>query len=416
MTRRRLTKQYFLRCVGEYHEGQARIWSQRGEARFTIMRCGRRFGKTSLLARELLWIVLRGGRAWWIAPRHALCRVGFAYVESLVRRLPPGIRSQIRLWRSAPYRIRFGHGEAVFYSTSNPDHLQGEGNDLVIFDEAATDDDGDHIIDQYILPTLLDRKGKLIIASTPKGRNWFAEWCARPDFLELVATTYDNPLIDPEDIDAMRERMTEPSFRQEILAEIVEETGRYWDILPQPSDWEPESDEAVVCGLDWGIASPFAAVWLYRRGEEVHVLHEVYGAGLDADQQAKLVLMGPRAKRYVCDPSTPEPVLKVWHQTGLPHPYPGSRDRVGGWMLMRILIRDGRLRVHPRCFNLLREFTQAQIDPRNPSDLVNEDHALDALRYALIAMPPERKQMQRYSLEEWLRTKARRDYLRKAGT
>ncbi|GIV18832.1 MAG: hypothetical protein KatS3mg023_0583 [Armatimonadota bacterium] len=413
MNRRRLTREAFLRCVGEYHSGQLRIWQQRGDARFTILRCGRRFGKTSLLARELLWTVLRGGKAWWIAPRHALCRIGFSYVEKLSCNLPVSIRQRIRFWRSAPYRIRYGRGEAEFYSTSNPDNLQGEGNDLVIFDEAATEEDGDLIVDQYILPTLLDRHGKLIIASTPKGRNWFAEWCARPEFVELVATTYDNPLIDRADIDAMRERMTEQAFRQEILAEIVEETGRYWDVLPVASDWEV-TGEAEVCGIDWGIASPFAAVWLFRRGEEVHVLHEVYGSGMDADVQAKLILRGPRAKRYVCDPSTPEHVLRVWHNAGL-HPQPGSRDRVGGWMLLRIMIRDGHLRVHPRCFNLLREFEEAQVDPRAPSDIVNDDHALDALRYAIIALPPSRKQRQ-MSVEEWLRVRARREYLRRTGS
>lgn len=406
-----------MRLVGDLHKGQQRIWAQRGDARFTILRCGRRFGKTSLLARELLWAVLTGKHVWWVAPRHALCRVGFRYVEKLVKSLPSGVRCRVRLWRSAPYRVRFGRGEAEFFTTSNPDNLQGEGNDLVIFDEAATEENGDHIVDQYILPTLLDRQGKLIIASTPKGRNWFAEWCTRPEFVELVATTYDNPLIDPSDIDAMRERMTEQAFRQEILAEIVEETGRYWDILPQPSDWEPApGEEAEVCGLDWGIASPFAAVFLFRRGEEVHVLHEVYSAGLDADEQAKRVLAGPRAKRYVCDPSTPEHVLKVWHQSGLPYPYPGNRDRIGGWMLLRIMVRDGRLRVHPRCFHLLREFSEAQVDPRNPSDIVGDDHALDALRYALIALPPARKERERLSVEAWLRIKARREYERKAGS
>ncbi len=45
--------------------------------------------------------------------------------------------------------------------------------------------------------------------------------------------------------------------------------------------------------------------------------------------------------------------------------------------------RDGRLRVSPRCFNLLREFTETEVYPRNPNDLIGEDHALDALRYAV---------------------------------
>lgn len=389
----RFTLSDYLQRVGAYHAGQQRAAQAARSARRVILRCGRRFGKTSLLAREILWVVLKGAKAWWIAPTHALCRTGFIYCEKLIRRLPPAIRTNVRLWRSSPFRIRYGEGEAEFYSTRVPDSLQGAGNDLVIFDEAATEQNGEQIVEQYISPTLLDRKGKLIIASTPKGRNWFAEYCSRPDFVEIHATTYDNPLIDPAEIESLKQNIPERTFRQEILAEIVEEIGRYWDILPSPSE-EPVGTKADICGIDWGFSSPFAAVWLRRVGEELHVVHEVYSAGLDADAQAKMILAGPRATRYVCDPSTPENVRRAWHEAGLSAVVPGDRDREGGWMRMRVLIRDGRLRVSPRCFNLLKEFTDAEVHPRNPNDLIGDDHALDALRYAVSELTLPRSKTQ----------------------
>lgn len=48
---------------------------------------------------------------------------------------------------------------------------------------------------------------------------------------------------------------------------------------------------------------------------------------------------------------------------------------------------EGKLVVFESCFNLLREFKEAETDPRNVHDLVGDDHALDALRYALAELP-----------------------------
>jgi hypothetical protein len=381
----KITKsQYIKSIIGGYHPRQAEAARLICSSRNVALRCGRRFGKTSLLAAELLWYVLMGKRCWWVAPTHALCRMGFTYVKQFVRRLPIHVRRQVRLINSPPFRIEYGSGVAEFYSSRIPDNLQGAGNDLVIVDEAATEQEGELLIEQYIRPTLLDRGGKLVIASTPKGRNWFADYCARPDFKEFVASTYDNPLIDPSEIDQLREQLSEAAFRQEILAEIVEESGRFWDIQPSLcTNGTHIHNEADVCGIDWGYASPFAAVWLKRDGERFVVLREEYGAGLDADEQARRVLAGPRAKRYVCDPTTPEQVLRAWREAGLNNVLPASRDRAGGWARMRVLIREGKLVVNSSCFNLLREFQEAETDPRNVHDLVGDDHALDALRYAL---------------------------------
>jgi hypothetical protein len=85
---------------------------------------------------------------------------------------------------------------------------------------------------------------------------------------------------------------------------------------------------------------------------------------------------------------------------------------VGGWQYIRQLIAQDKLQVHKHCFNLLDEFQAAQAHLRNPDDLVGEDHALDALRYALTALPQSTEPKPRKSVDQWLLEQSIRRYER----
>jgi hypothetical protein len=48
------------------HIGQGRILMS--NARFRVVACGRRFGKTTLGQLEIIRIASNAGRCWWLAP------------------------------------------------------------------------------------------------------------------------------------------------------------------------------------------------------------------------------------------------------------------------------------------------------------------------------------------------------------
>jgi hypothetical protein len=141
-------------------------------------------------------------------------------------------------------------------------YIRGHGFDRAIVDECEYIDD--RIIDEVIRPALLDRRGSLILSSTPR-RIGSAMWRERMRLSEARPTavvwgpTWENPRISPEDLEALRARMTASQWRREIEGLWAEEEGaifRLSDIMAayESADWplpeEPRPGRAYAAGAD----------------------------------------------------------------------------------------------------------------------------------------------------------------------
>lgn len=406
----RLTQVEYLDIIG-LHPAQRQVWQALKEHRRVALAAGRRFGKSTLMAAWLLWNVLRQKQCWAVAPSHELARSLFDLVVSLSQRLPEAVRRRLRFRRSSPYEARFVSGWCCWYSSENPTQLQARGLDVVVCDESGDIRELDIILRQFITPATLDRNGQIVCVGTPRGRNDFYEYFSRDDVKSFQFASADNPHLSQEAIAAMAEEIGEELAEQELQGQFVEWSGRFFSVQPVVDD---VSVERLWCGIDWGFSSPFAAVWLGIDGERYVVVHEVYAEQLDPDEQARLVLEGPRAVSYICDPSTPQHVVEAWRRVGL-YARAGSRDRIGGLHLMRQLLRQQKLVVRSSCYNLLNEFQNAMVDARRGDDIDQScaDHALDALRYALLEMPaPQTEKPQLDPMQRFIQRSLRRSGVR----
>jgi hypothetical protein len=160
-------------------------------------------------------------------------------MEDVSRRLHavPGLTAHIRELRSPYHSITFDDadgltlGTSVKARTAGPTGrgLRGNKAHRIVLDEAAFIDD--NIVDGVITPMLADYNGSLVKISTPCGRNHF--WrdfqigLARNDdsYQSFRFPTSDNPYIDPDFVE--QQRLTKPDriFRQEYLAEFIDEAG-----------------------------------------------------------------------------------------------------------------------------------------------------------------------------------------------
>lgn len=184
------------------------------------MMCGRRFGK-SLIAQAIS--LKEGGQnkklIAYITPTYQLAKVFF---DAIVSKLPIGEYDS----NKADLVIFFpGGGSIRFFTGEKLDAMRGLKFHLVIIDEASYIPNLQDGWQNSIRPTLTDFKGKAIFLSTPKGKNFFYSLFIKhdePEWESFKFTTYDNPYIDPTEIDAAKAQLPHSVFEQEYMANPME--------------------------------------------------------------------------------------------------------------------------------------------------------------------------------------------------
>ena len=211
----------YLPKLPRLHEGQQKV--RDSEARWKILCAGRRFGKTRLGVQMCLEVALKGGRAWWVAPTFSIARVGWRDIAASAKSFPREIEPNVSL---ANMQIDLPNGGSIAVrSADNPQRLRGEGLDFLVMDEAAFVKP--EVWQEVLRPTLTERKGSALFISTPIGRNnWFYDlWEVAEDaenWERFRFSTTDNPMIDPEEVEAARKEVGSIVFAQEYLAEFVD--------------------------------------------------------------------------------------------------------------------------------------------------------------------------------------------------
>lgn len=113
--------------------------------------------------------------------------------------------------------------------TDNPEMLKGVGLNGVVIDEAALIKQ--NAWTEVIRPMLADKLGWALFITTPKGRNWVYDLYLKglkglPNWKSWSFPTKINKYIDENEISQAKSDMSDRLFRQEFLAEFLDdETG-----------------------------------------------------------------------------------------------------------------------------------------------------------------------------------------------
>lgn len=192
--------------------------------RFNHLRCGRRFGKTTLIE-ELSSITLDGSRVGiWFPTYKDLSEVW----KDLKKTYSPIIRKQNEQLKQIELVT---DGLIDLWSMEEPESGQGRKYHRAIIDESAKAPKLYQAWENTIRPTLTDYIGDAFILSRPKGKNngfylleekhrQFDNWA----FFHF--TTYDNPHISKDEIEEAKSQLDDINFRQEYLAEYVDANDR----------------------------------------------------------------------------------------------------------------------------------------------------------------------------------------------
>lgn len=247
------------------HKAQAAI--VHSPARFKVVCCGRRFGKTMLGVFTAVFGnregtikgALQGKRIWWVAPSYKEALEGWSYLQRLVVQLPKSIATT----STTELMVKFAGGGSVQVRTGDdPDSLRGSGLDGVVLDEAATmKPDVWYLV---LRPALADKQGWALFIGTPRHFNWFydlysrAESKAEANWQAWQHPTWDNPYIPQSEIDAAQRDMLPEDFDQEFGASFTAVGGAVFRLLsaerarflrPMPRDLD---FTRTGIGEDWG--------------------------------------------------------------------------------------------------------------------------------------------------------------------
>lgn len=433
--------------AGQYEPHAKQIEAHRSRARFLVAAAGVRGGKTYSATVEFLrriYIDFAAGKGrtpygvgrrrqprllyWVVAPTLDLAKHVYRYVLELVpHELIESIsQTDYSIWLRPDVLVEFKSAE-------RPERLVGASVSGMLIDEACRVKA--ETWRGSLRGRLTDTKGWAIFASSPLGgqANWvFTEIISRAgtdaDYAAFSWRTVDNPHIDPTEVEAARRQLPEAWFRRDYEADWQGFGGQ---VFPEFSAQHVMSEREVrlafglpnrvddddlrrlcrriVCGVDWGHTSPGSMIVVGDMGGRFVVLEESYATNRPVTGHAQTTWLS-EARRlqqrwgvslFLCDSAQPGSTNDL-SSNGIP--------AVGAWKDVYLGIRRVAEALHPvdgkpgmvildRCPNLARELRayawKSSKDQSGFGEAPAEnqsDHAIDALRYAMVELRPYAKQ------------------------
>jgi len=222
---------------------QQEVWND--ETRFKVVAAGRRTGKSRLAAWLLIINGLQAerGHVFYVAPTQGQARD--IMWQTLLELGHPVIAGshinnlQIKLVNGATISLK---------GADRPETMRGVSLKFLVMDEYA--DMKPDVWEQILRPALADQKGHALFIGTPMGRNHFyelykyAEMSDDETYKGWHFTSYDNPILDPSEIDIAKKSMSSYAFRQEFMAsfeatgsEMFKETWIKYGEEPESGDY-----------------------------------------------------------------------------------------------------------------------------------------------------------------------------------
>lgn len=202
----------------------------RSNARFKIIRAGRRSGKSTLEIEEMIFEAVTGKdrNIFYIAPTQIQARK--IIWEALKSRLNSlGEVNESRLEVKLP--TSDGGFSTIYVSGwENRENFRGMKAHLIVFDELDTMKDFFIGWQEIFRPALTDTAGKATFIGTPKKENPNLRRLEKIaevdiDYEAFHFATSDNPHIPIGEIQKARQEIDQETFRQEYLAEYIDHAG-----------------------------------------------------------------------------------------------------------------------------------------------------------------------------------------------
>lgn len=193
--------------------------------KLSLIRAGRRFGKTTLFEVRAAKRALQGQKVGFFTPNYKFLLPTFKRLRRQLKIVTESANQTDKI-----IELETG-GLIEFWSLEDEDAGRSRSYDLAIIDEAGLVKKGmRERWEQAIRPTLLDRGGHAIMGGTPKGidpDNFF--YTASNDkslgWEEFHVPTWANPTLDPAEVADLVNQYPALVYQQEFCADFVDWSG-----------------------------------------------------------------------------------------------------------------------------------------------------------------------------------------------
>lgn len=250
---------------------------------FTIVVAGRQSGKSHLLRFQgEAWANESGAKnlIWYVCPSENQAKK--VYREMVEDMLPLGLIKS-KMQSKGDIHIETNSGSKIeFKSAGSEDTLRGNSVTHLICDEFAFFKK--EVFTDILLPTMGVKGLKVVIASTPKGKNFFHELWMRgvvgsatfnPDYKSFKFTSLDNPYAKPSVLESIKASLPEPIYRQEILAEWIDSASIFQhiqELAVMNSNSVSIVGESYFVGCDIALINDYTVICvLNSKGEQVYM-------------------------------------------------------------------------------------------------------------------------------------------------
>ena len=241
----------------EPHQGQQRVIDKvvYGDEKYITVVSPRQIGKSILLVNLILYYAINDKKD----PIIGVITPVYSQAKKIMDDLYTAIVDSgiIESSNFSNHEIKLKTGAKIkFRSSEREDNLRGETFSILFLDEAAYQ--SKDAWQNAILPTALVKGKKVVLFSTPRGtNNWFYDMYmlgeneAYTNYASVRMHQGENPLIDPDEIEAARKSLPEPIYRAEYLGEFIEGESMVFSNFKNSislSLIQPKGK--VYCGLD----------------------------------------------------------------------------------------------------------------------------------------------------------------------
>ena len=389
--------------VFNLHPAQKQIASDRHKYR--VINAGRRFGKSTLIAWEMMAIAVscENARVPYYAPTRDDARdIMWKALIDICAPVIVGEPNQQRL--EITVRNRFGGTSLIVLYGWEAVQERGKGvgvkNNHIFFDEVAKYKNFDFGWQEILSPTLIDLKGGATFISTPNGFNHFYELSLMEgknnDWKYFHFTSYDNPCIPHSEIDLKKAEITADRFAQEYLGEFKKTEGLvYKDFSREKCVIKelPEDFETLYTfgGVDWGHTHPCAVITIKKDySGNYYITDEFYKTGKTESEIVDTVV-SCRFNKVFPDPENASGIEALKRASVNIRTVNKNKGSVAsGISKVQEMLKQGRLFVLSHCTNVITEFEsysyadeKGRIPGENP--LKENDDAMDAIRYVIMS-------------------------------